>query len=118
MDTATSSRTGMRPWPGSTKERLKWQLANAQPTRLQKRHPERLTEESARVVDSLNRDGVSITSVDALIGDEGLWKELRAYADDLAEARADDLAQARRNADIETPGKSYVFHLVPGPITF
>jgi hypothetical protein len=118
MDTATAPATGQTPWPGSTKELLKWRLATFQPTRQQKRQPEPLNEEARRVVAALDRDGAAVTTVDALIGDEGVWKELQEYADQLAEERAEELAEAHRNADIETPGKSYVFHLVPGPITF
>jgi hypothetical protein len=80
------------------------------------KHPE-LTGEARRVVDELERNGAAITGVEALFGGDGLWDELRRYAEHLFISRAEEIEEARRGANEEGAGKSYLLSLVPtGPI--
>ena len=80
------------------------------------KHPEP-TGEAGRVLDDLRRNGAATTSVDALLGADGLWGALREFTDHLETSRADEIEEARRGADEEGPGKSYLLSLLPsGPI--
>ena len=110
--------TGGKPPVWGTVPALKWRYGkNLGPTLGYRMRPRRLSAEAKRVVDSLNRDGAAITSVGALLEDQAVWKELLEYADRRAEERAADIEEARRAADVEGPGKSFIYYLEPTPVT-
>ncbi|MDP9343427.1 MAG: phytanoyl-CoA dioxygenase family protein [Actinomycetota bacterium] len=80
------------------------------------KHPE-LTGEARRVLDDLERNGAAVTSVEALLGSDGLWGSLRDFTERLEQSKAGEIEEARRGADEEGPGKSYLMSLLPsGPI--
>lgn len=54
--------------------------------------------ESARVLETLRRDGVAVTSVDALFGGSGVLEELMRVARTVCSANADKIAAARELA--------------------
>ncbi len=117
MDSTTTREAGGGTAASSMLGSWRWRAKNLQPSLRYRRSHQPVPEEAARVVDALNRDGAAVTSVDALVGQDGLWEELKRYADRAAEAHAAELEEARRTADVETPGKSYIFKLVRGPVT-
>lgn len=72
---------------------------NLRPTVEYGLRPRRVDGEAARVLAGLNRDGIAISSVDALLDDTACYDELVATVDRLEEALADSLAASRAEAD-------------------
>jgi hypothetical protein len=79
---------------------LTWRLLNSAPSfSYAMGGAAALPSEGARVLRDLNRDGVALSSVDALGIPPPLFGELEAAVDALEKRRAADLAAARRDAD-------------------
>jgi hypothetical protein len=79
---------------------LTWRLLNAAPSVAYAMNGAKtLPPEGARVLNDLNRDGVAISSVDALGIPAALFGELAAAVDGLEQRRAAELEEARRAAD-------------------
>ncbi|MGE0448371.1 MAG: hypothetical protein AB7Q29_02195 [Vicinamibacterales bacterium] len=77
-----------------------WRYAlNAAPSWSYARHRRVLSDEAARVARDLDRDGVALTSVEALGLDAPLFAELARSVDRLESERADEIANARRLAN-------------------
>jgi hypothetical protein len=94
------------------KSELTWRYGlNLVPTlRFRLRQPA-LAPESARVVDALNRDGVAMTSVPALLGPTSCFDELSAEVERLQKSLQDRIAAARSLADtseIEVGKKTFL----------
>lgn len=76
--------------------RVTWRyLFNLRPVLAYRRSGHSLDGEAARVVAALDRDGVAVTSVDALFGSSDCFGELAGAADALERSGADQLAAAR-----------------------
>lgn len=82
------------------KSELTWRYGlNLVPTLRFKLRQPALVAESARVVASLNRDGVALTSVPALLGPTSCFDELSAEIERLQKSLQDRIAAARPLAD-------------------
>lgn len=69
--------------------------------------------EGERIVESLNRDGIAISSVERLTGLENIFLELRQSVDGLEAAHAAQLAEARSQADSDEIGrKTFLLQLL------
>jgi phytanoyl-CoA dioxygenase PhyH len=77
---------------------LTWRLFNLGPTLSYRRSGQRPVGESARVLADLERDGVAVSSVSALLGDDAPLVEMQQAAAELERAKADELGAARRSA--------------------
>jgi hypothetical protein len=87
------------------KYELTWRYAyNLAPT-LAQRQSGSLSGEAARVLRDLNRDGIAISSIEALLGTGFSYSELLASVKELQEARAAEIEAARANASDDTIGK-------------
>jgi hypothetical protein len=77
---------------------LTWRLFNLGPTLTYRRSRQRPAGESARVLADLERDGVAVSSISALFGNDDCLIEMQQAAAELERQRADELAEARRAA--------------------
>jgi hypothetical protein len=77
---------------------LTWRLFNLGPTLNYRRSGQRPVGESARVLADLERDGVAVSSVSALLGDDDLLIEMQRAAAQLEQKKADELAATRASA--------------------
>ena len=77
---------------------LTWRLFNLGPTLTYRRSGERPVGEAARVLEDIQRDGVAVTSVSALLGSDDLLVEMQQAAGELERQHADELATAREAA--------------------
>jgi Phytanoyl-CoA dioxygenase (PhyH) len=75
-----------------------WRLFNLGPTLTYRRSGQRPVGEAARVLAALERDGVAVSSVSALLGSDDLLGEMQEAASRLEHDRADELAAARAAA--------------------
>jgi hypothetical protein len=94
---------------------LTWRYVfNMTPTLAYKFNRQRPSGEAARVLSTLNRDGVAITSATALLGSSPAYDELSVAVDMLELEHAARLADARRQADDpDTVGqKKFVLQLL------
>ena len=90
----------------SRKVELTWRYGfNLEPTLRFRLHHPVLVGEAARVLDSLNRDGVAITSAAALLGSESCFDELSNEATHLQHALREQIAGARSGGDTAEIGK-------------
>jgi hypothetical protein len=92
-------------------------LFNFTPTVKYKIGGERLAGEAARVLRTLNRDGVAVTSASKLLGDTGLFDALCADVDARERKQAAAIAEARAAIERPVPGqpqKEFIFPLL-GP---
>jgi hypothetical protein len=81
------------------KHELTWRYGyNLVPTLSHRLHGRRLEGEAGRVLDDLNRSGIAITSVDALLGQSACYAELAAAVERLQHDRAAEIAEARSRA--------------------
>ena len=88
------------------KYELTWRYAyNLAPTLRQKRREAPLTGEAARVLADLNRDGIAISSVQALLGKDSPYAEMLKTVKRLELDKAGEIASARASAVDETTGK-------------
>ena len=78
-------------------------------TYLMSRRP--LTGEAARVLATLNRDGIAITSAQALLGEDSCYDELIAAVDRLEHDQADILAAASAAARDPQTGEHNLFNI-------
>ncbi len=89
-------------------------LYNAGPTLTYKFNRHSLSREAARVVEDLNRNGVAITSAQALLGPNPCYDELAADVRRLEHDLADQIATARAAAeDAPDPTEEQKTFLVP-----
>jgi hypothetical protein len=77
---------------------LTWRLFNLGPTLLYRRSGERPVGEAVRVLADLQRDGVAVSSVSALLGSDDCLVEMQQAAAELERQKADELAATRRAA--------------------
>ena len=77
---------------------LTWRLFNLGPTLTYRRSGQRPSGEAARVLAALQRDGVAVSSVSALLGSDDLLREMQQAAAVLEEQKAEQLAATRRAA--------------------
>lgn len=92
----------------------KWRYAdNWGPWIRYRAEPGRARGEAARVLADLNRDGVAMTTVGALLGEATEWEELRASVQQEERERALEMAEARRAAGEAGAKKGYLFDLLP-----
>jgi ectoine hydroxylase-related dioxygenase (phytanoyl-CoA dioxygenase family) len=93
---------------------LTWRLFNLGPTLAYRRSGERPAGEAARVLADLQRDGVAISSVSALLGSDDCLAEMRRAAAVLEREKADELAVAREAAAArgEVGQKTYLVELL------
>lgn len=92
----------------------KWRYAdNWGPWIRYRAEPGRARGEAARVLADLNRDGVAMTTVGALLGEATEWEELRASVQQEERERALEMAEARRAAGEAGAKKRYLFDLLP-----
>src|SRR5262249_45395499 len=94
-------------------------LLNAGPSFGYARHRRELSEASARTVAALNRDGVAITSIDAIGIAPALFAELTDAVDRIESAKDDELADIRRRANDASAIGSKTFNvelLGPKPV--
>ncbi|NUO62694.1 MAG: hypothetical protein HOQ11_01040 [Gemmatimonadaceae bacterium] len=83
----------------SRKNEIAWRYGyNLGPTLSHHLHRARLAGEASRVLADLNRDGIAVTSVDALLGGSSLFPDLLGAVGSIQRERADDIARARANA--------------------
>jgi hypothetical protein len=75
-----------------------WRLFNLGPTLTYRRSGQRPAGEAARVLAALERDGVAVSSVSALLGSDDLLGEMQEAASRLEHDKADELAVARAAA--------------------
>ncbi|MGI8402100.1 MAG: phytanoyl-CoA dioxygenase family protein [Gemmatimonadaceae bacterium] len=88
------------------KYELTWRYAyNLAPTLRQKRKEPPLTGEAARVLADLNRDGIAISSVQALLGKDSPYAEMLKTVKRLELDMAGEIERARESAADETTGK-------------
>lgn len=88
------------------KYELTWRYAyNLSPSLQQRLARAPLGGEAARVLADMNRDGIAITSVEALLGDDPLYAELQASVAAIAAERAEEIEAARANANDPAIGK-------------
>ena len=73
-----------------------------------------LVGETARVLSELNRDGIAITTVKALLGDESCCRELATAVDRLEREQASTMEAMRAEANVEsaTGKKTFIFELL------
>jgi hypothetical protein len=107
--------------PDSLKQRLrayrdsefKWRyIDNLVPTLVYKLQHQRLSDESARILSDLNYNGVAITSVSELLGQDSCYDELKASAESLEHNLTDQIASARIAAGTVTDEKTFLFQLL------
>jgi Phytanoyl-CoA dioxygenase (PhyH) len=93
---------------------LTWRLFNLGPTITYRRSGQRPAGEAARVLADLERDGVAVSSVQALLGSDDLLVEMQRAAAQLEVDKADELAATReRAADRGDVGKkTYLVELL------
>jgi hypothetical protein len=92
-----------------------WRYAfNLAPTLAYKFSRTRLSSEAARVLTDLNRDGVAMTTSEALLGPDSMFGELETTVNELELSLADRIAAARRAAnDSESIGqKTFIYELL------
>lgn len=90
----------------SRKNDLAWRYGfNLGPTLKHALQRAPLNDEARRVLATLNRDGIAISSVDALLGDSPVWPDLVRAVEQVQRDRAADIATARANVNDETIGK-------------
>jgi len=88
------------------KYELTWRYAyNLAPTLSHQRKDAPLTGEAARILNDLNRDGIAISSVDALLGSDSPYSELLKAVRRLESDKAGEIETARASAADETTGK-------------
>jgi hypothetical protein len=75
---------------------------NLTPTLRYRRHGNALAGESARVLRDLNRNGIAISSVEALLGAKSVYSELLATVGSLQGEKRDEIENARANASDDT----------------
>lgn len=114
----------MAPGKGRMKQLLKreveltWRYCfNLRPVLEHRRNPPRIGSESSRVAADLDRDGVAVTSIEALLGSDECLDELRAAVEQREELDAGIIERARAAA--LQPGrvgeKTYIHHLLGDP---
>ncbi len=98
---------------------LTWRLFNLGPTLTYRRSGERPVGEAARVLTALQRDGVAMTSVSALLGSDELLVEMQRRAAELEREKAGEIAATRAAArDRGAVGeKTYLVQLLGGIAT-
>lgn len=101
----------------SRNNKLTWRyIHNLVPTVGYQLHRPTLVGETKRVLDDLNRDGVAITSVDALFGSTSMFAELCSTVSSLEQGLSDELATARDsvspNGKNTIKPKDYLFKLL------
>jgi hypothetical protein len=91
-----------------------WRLFNLGPTLAYRRSRARPVGEAARVLADLQRNGVAVSSVRALLGSEQLLEEMQRGAAELERERADEVAAARQAAGVrgEVGEKTYLVQLL------
>ncbi len=78
----------------------------------QKARPQ-LSGEAARILDELNRNGIAITSVAQLLGENPCYDELEKNVEQLEQSHAAHIAAERASADQYDPQrKSFIVHLL------
>jgi hypothetical protein len=88
------------------KYELTWRYAyNLAPTLNHQRKDAPLTGESARILRDLNRDGIAVSSVAALLGSDSPYPELLKAVARLESDKAGEIETARASANDETTGK-------------
>jgi hypothetical protein len=95
--------------------KLAWQYAfNLSPTLAYRLNHTSVSGEAARVLADLDRDGVAITTAEALLGPASYYGELSSVVDRLEHDRGDDIASARMAADDHRAigRKTFVFKLL------
>jgi hypothetical protein len=94
---------------------LTWRYGfNLRPTLEYKLKPRRLTDETARVLADLNRDGIAITSAEKLLGTESCFDELMQAINETEQEQSAALAKARAQVnDAESDSeKTFVVELL------
>ena len=97
------------------RRRLTWQyLLNAGPSLGYAMRPRRLAPEAYRIVRDLNRNGIAISSVDALGVEAALFEGVSLEVDNLERASAEELADARRlaSSSVEIGSKTFNVELL------
>jgi hypothetical protein len=89
-------------------------MLNLRPTLEYRRNGAALSGEAARILERLNQDGVAISSVDALLGQQSLFGSLCETVEETYKKRAGDLAAARRALEENGGGKqkNFLFSLL------
>lgn len=91
----------------------KWRYADNCGTWLRYRvGRERAGPEAARVLADWNRDGVALTTVEALLGEGAEWPRLREAVELAERERAVEMAEARRGAGKAGAQKGFLFDLL------
>jgi hypothetical protein len=91
----------------------KWRYAdNLGPWARYRWSREKARGEAARVLRDLNRDGVAISSVSALLAETPAWRDLRQAVECTERERAAEMAEARRVAGEPGAKKSFLFDLL------
>ena len=87
------------------KYKLAWRYAyNLLPTLSYQRRGSSLSNEAQRVLRDLNRDGIAISSVEALLGSDSGYSDLLATVASLQVGKAVEIETARANASDATSG--------------
>lgn len=85
------------------KHELTWRYGfNLVPSLSHRMRRQPLSGEAARVLEELNRSGIAITSVDALMGQSACYTDLTAAVERLQQDRAAEIAEARTHATDDT----------------
>jgi hypothetical protein len=102
------------------KSDFKWRyIDNFWPTLEYRFKGNQIAGEGARVIEDLKRDGVSITSVSALLGKDSCYEELCGTVDSLEQESAEQIAAERAIADDVIIGrKTFVYRLLGEPPKF
>lgn len=89
---------------------LKWRYYwNRDATLAQARFGRRPEGEGARLLADLLRDGIGVSSVEALLGDASLLGELSSAVSQLEQEQQQEIAEARRSADLELEQKAFLY---------
>ncbi len=91
---------------------LTWRyVANLWPTVSYRLHAEAPTAPARSVLQNLDRDGIAITTADALLG-AGAAEQLFAAADEVRRERASEVAAARAELERSAGGKAFLVQLL------
>jgi hypothetical protein len=98
---------------------LTWRLFNLGPTLSYRRSGERPSGEAARVLGDLQRDGVAMTSVSALLGSDDLLVEMQQAAAQLEQDKIEEITATREAAAArgDVGKKTYLVELLGGIAT-
>ena len=92
---------------------LKWRYVdNLGPVLAHRRERRPLTGEEARVIAELNRNGIAMTSVAALLNDASCFSSLESAAAEIERMGADEIAAARQAANCADGWKTYLLELL------